>query len=142
MRRTVVVLILSCTFVWAQSTAQISGTVKDPTGAVLPGAGVTATQTDTGISRMAVTDETGSFFLPNLATGPYKIEVALPGFRTYVQTGIVLQVNSNPVINAVLAVGQVAEQIEVQANAALVETRSKGVIGPATVTSRSSGAVW
>jgi len=106
-----------------QSTAQISGTVKDQSGAVLPGAGVTATNTDTGIARATVSDETGSFFLPNLATGPYKIEVELPGFRTYIQTGIVLQVNSSPVINAVLTVGQITEQIEVEANAALVETQ-------------------
>ena len=53
--------------------------------------------------------------------------LALPGFRTYVQTGIVLQVNANPVINAVLEVGQISDQIEVQADAALVETRSTGV---------------
>jgi hypothetical protein len=55
------------------------------------------------------------------------LEVALPGFRTFVQTGIVLQVNSNPVINALLQVGQVSEQVEVQANAGLVETRNAGI---------------
>src|SRR6185295_19237465 len=109
--------------IWAQATAQISGTVKDQTGAVLPGVEVTATQTDTGIARTAVTNETGSFVLPNLALGPYKLEATLPGFRTYAQTGIVLQVNSNPVVNPVLEVGQVTEQVEVQANATLVETR-------------------
>ena len=59
--------------------------------------------------------------------GPYRIEAGLPGFRTFVQTGIVLQVNSNPVINPVLEVGQVSEQVEVQANAAMVETRNAGV---------------
>ena len=83
---------------WAQGTAQISGTVRDQTGAVLPGVEVTATQTDTGINRTTVTNETGSYVLPNLMLGPYRLEAALPGFRTYVQTGIVLQVNSNPVV--------------------------------------------
>src|SRR5262245_29312598 len=112
---------------WAQATAQISGTVKDQSGAVLPGTEITATQTETGITRNTISNETGSYVLSNLAVGPYRLEVALPGFRTYVQTGIVLQVNSNPVINAVLEVGQVAEQVEVQANASLVETRSVGV---------------
>src|SRR3954467_7689078 len=102
---------------WAQATAQISGTVKDQTGAVLPGVEVTATQTDTGISRTTVTNETGSYVLPNLALGPYRLEAALPGFRTYAQTGIVLQVNSNPVVNPTLEVGQVSETVEVQANA-------------------------
>ena len=51
----------------------------------------------------------------------------MPGFRTYLQSGIVLQVNASPVINIVLEVGQVAEQVEVQANAALVDTRNSTV---------------
>ena len=123
------VCLLSGGVVFGQATAQISGVVKDQTGAVLPGAEVTATQTDTGIARMTITNETGSYVLPSLALGPYRLEVALPGFRTFVQTGIVLQVNSNPVINASLEVGQVSEQVEVQANAALVETRSTSVGG-------------
>src|SRR5262245_60479971 len=115
------------TAVFAQATAQISGTVTDQSNAVLPGAEITATQTETGVARTAVSNETGSYVLPNLPLGPYKVEVSLPGFRTFVRTGIVLQVNSNPVLNAVLEVGQKTELIEVQANAALVETRSVGV---------------
>ena len=113
--------------VWAQATAQISGAVQDQSGAVLPGVEITATQTDTGVSRMTITNETGSYVLPNLPLGPYRLEAALPGFRTFVQTGIVLQVGSNPTLNVVLEVGQVSEQVEVQANAALVETRSLSV---------------
>ena len=112
---------------WAQATAQIGGTVKDQTGAVLPGVEVTVTQTETGATRTAVTNETGSYQIPNLPIGPYKLEAGLPGFRTYAQTGIVLQVNASPVINPVLEVGQVTEQVNVEANAALVETRSSGV---------------
>src|SRR5437763_7964441 len=121
--------VLGCPMVWAQavSTSQISGTVKDQTGAVLPGAEVAATQTETGAKRTVVSDETGSYTLTSLPIGPYRLEVMLPGFRTYVQTGITLQVNSNPVIPVVLAVGQVSEQVEVSADAALVETRSTGI---------------
>ena len=118
---------LTCASVWAQATAQISGTVTDPTGALIPGVEVTATQTGTGISRTTVTNETGSYVLPALPLGPYRLEAALPGFQTYAQTGIVLQVNSSPAINVVLEVGQVAQTIEVQANAALVETRTVGI---------------
>jgi len=121
------VLMLGCAVVWGQATAQISGTVRDQSGAVLPGVEISATQTDTAIVRTTVTNETGSYVLPNLAVGPYKLEAALPGFRTFVQNGIVLQVNGSPVINPVLEVGQVSEQVEVQANAALVETRNAGV---------------
>src|SRR6185295_6504267 len=85
------------------------------------------TQTDTGISGMTVSNETGVYILPTLPLGPYRMEAALPGFRTFVQTGIVLQVGSNPTINVVLEVGQVSEQVEVESNAALVETRSVSV---------------
>src|SRR5438477_796469 len=119
--------VMTCNSVWAQATAQISGAVQDQSGAVLPGAEVTATQTDTGVSRMTITNETGHYVLTNLPLGPYRLEAGLPGFRTFVQTGIVLQVNSSPAINPILEVGQVSEQVEVQANAALVETRSVGV---------------
>ena len=82
--RGMLVFILSCGAAWAQgvSTAQMSGVVKDATGAVLPGAEVDATQTDTGLKRSAITDETGSSHLTNLPVGPYKVEVILPGFRT------------------------------------------------------------
>ena len=116
MRRLIFVLfgglaisVLNCAGVWAQSTAQISGTVMDQTRAVLPGVEISATQTDTGITRNAITNETGSYELPNLPIGPYRLEVTLPGFRTFVQSGIILQVNSNPVINAVLEIGQIIE---------------------------------
>jgi hypothetical protein len=118
---------LACPVLWSQATGQINGTVKDQSGAVLPGVEISASQTETGVSRNSVSDETGLFVLPNLPIGPYKLDASLPGFRSYVQTGIVLQVNSNLLINVTLEVGQVSEQVEVQANAALVETRNVGV---------------
>ena len=111
----------------AQSTAQISGTVKDQSGALLPGVQVTATQTATGFARSTVTNEMGAYTLTELPVGPYKLEGTLSGFRTFVQSGIVLQVGSSPVMNISLEVGQVTETIEVQANAALVETRQTGI---------------
>ena len=111
----------------AVATAQISGTVKDQSGAVLAGVDVEATQTATGATRTVISSEDGGYVLANLPIGPYMLEVSLPGFRTYVQTGIVLQVNSNPTIDPVLSVGQVSETVEVQADAALVETRNTGV---------------
>src|SRR5436853_6806136 len=123
----VLISLMACTSLWAQATAQISGTVRDQSSAVLPGVEITATQTETGVARKTITNETGAYVLPNLLLGPYKLEAALQGFRTFVQSGIVLQVNSSPVINPVMEVGQVSEQVEVQANAALVETSNVGI---------------
>jgi hypothetical protein len=112
---------------WAQATAGLAGRVTDEGGAVLPGVTVTATQVDTGFTRSVVTDGTGAWTMPNLPIGPYRLEVALPGFRTYVQTGIVLQVDATPTINAVLAVGNLEETIVVEAAAPIVDVRSAGI---------------
>ena len=96
-------------------------------GAVLPGVTVTATQTDTGLTRSVVTDADGTYVLPNLPTGPYRLEATLQGFRTYSQTGIVLQVAATPSINVVLGIGSLEETVSVEAAAPLVDVRSAGI---------------
>ena len=113
--------------VWAQATAQISGTIGDQSGAILPGVKVTATQIDTGASRTAMTNAAGLYVLPSLPLGPYRLEASLAGFRTFAQTGIVLQVGSNPVINFKMDVGQIEQTVEVKADVSAIETRSLGV---------------
>ena len=121
------ILVLTSGSAWAQATAQLSGTVRDESGAVLPGVTVTATQADTGVTRTVVTDETGAYVLSNLPLGPYRLEVALQGFRTYVQTGIVLQVGASPVLNPVLGLGSLEESVTVDAAAPLVDVQSAGI---------------
>jgi hypothetical protein len=119
--------IFACASVWGQATAQIHGTVQDASGAAVPGAEVKATQTETGIARTVASGADGGYVLSNLATGPYQVEVTKEGFTKYVQSGIVLQVNSDPAIDPALKVGQLTEQVVVEASGALVETRSSGV---------------
>ena len=133
-------IILTVTpFAWAQATAQLNGRVTDESGAVLPGVSVTVTQTDTGFTRTVVTDGEGAYVMPNLPTGPYRLEVTLQGFRTYVQTGIVLQVGATPTINAALAVGNLEETVSVEAAAPLVDVRSAGFNWGNPVTNFNSG---
>jgi hypothetical protein len=121
------IVLLTSALAWAQATAALNGRVTDESGAVLPGVTVTVTQTDTGFMRTAVTEGDGVYALPNLPTGPYRLEVALQGFKTYVQTGIVLQVGATPTINAVLGVGNLEETVAVEAAAPLVDVRSAGI---------------
>ncbi len=109
------------------SSAQVSGVVRDSSGGALPGADVTVTKVDTGAVRSVVTAADGAFVLPNLPVGPYQLKVALQGFNTYVQDGIVLQVSSNPQINVTLAVGTVSELVTVTANTTMIETHSTGI---------------
>lgn len=121
------VCLVSCFGLYAQSISQISGTVKDATGSAIPGAAVTVTQTDTGVSRTAQTGASGDYSLPSLPIGPYRMEVKKEGFSTYVQSGIVLQVDTAPTIDPVLKVGAITESVQVEAAAAMVETHSTGV---------------
>jgi hypothetical protein len=120
-------LILTSSVAWAQATAQLNGRVTDTSGAALPGVTVTATQSDTSFTRTAVTDEAGAWLMPNLPIGPYRLEMSLQGFRTFVQTGIVLQVNTTPVINATLAIGNLEETVTVEGATPLVDVRSAGI---------------
>ena len=77
--------VLGCGALLGQgSTAQISGTVTDPSGAVLPGVEITATQTETAGNRTTVSNETGAYVLPNLPVGPYRLEAALPMSHLFV----------------------------------------------------------
>ena len=119
--------VLTCGTAWAQAVSQISGSVRDQTGAVVPDVEITAIQTDTGVRRTAVTNGAGEFVIPNLQIGPYRIEAAKGGFKTYVQTGIELLVGSNPVIPVTLGVGDVTQSVQVEANATLVQTQKLGV---------------
>jgi Carboxypeptidase regulatory-like domain len=120
-------LFMTCAAAWAQGTAQIHGTVQDSTGAAIPAADVKATQTDTGVSRSTMTGADGGYVLTNLPLGPYRIDVTKQGFTTAVQSGIVLQVGNDLAVNIAMQVGAVTEEVNVQANAALVETRNLGV---------------
>ncbi len=119
-------LTLFCAGLSAQ-TSQIQGSVKDSSGAAVPGATLKATQTETGAVRNATSGAEGDYILSNLPTGPYRLEVGKAGFSTYVQTGIVLQVDSSPTVDIALKVGAVSEQVQVEANAALVETQNTSI---------------
>jgi hypothetical protein len=127
MLRFAFIFTFSCAALFAQATSQIQGVVRDATGSAVPGADVKATQTDTGTVRSATSAADGGYVLSNLAIGPYRLEVGKAGFATYVQTGIVLQVNTNPTIDVSLSLGAVSQTVQVEANAGQVETENTSV---------------
>ncbi len=111
----------------AQETATVTGTVTDATGALIPGAEVTATNNNTGISRLAISGETGSYTLQALQPGPYTIVASLPGFS---DAGIEINLSSNQTYreNFELQVGTVATAVEVISDAdALLATTGASV---------------
>ena len=87
----------------------IAGTVKDETGAVIPGANVTVRQTETGATREVVTDSAGRYTATNVAPGPYEVTAALEGFSTIVRSGIRLTVGREAVVDFTLSAGQVQD---------------------------------
>ncbi len=121
--------LLGVVALWGQaaSTSQISGLVLDPAGLVVSGVKVTVANTDTGVSRTATSGADGEYTIVDLPPGGYELKAGKQGLSTYVQSGIVLQVNVNPQINIPLRTGSVSEEVTVVANAAMVETESAGV---------------
>ena len=118
---------LSASLAFGQATAQIHGTVLDMSGAGVPGATLKATQTETGVTRTTTSGADGGYVLSNLPLGPYNIEVTRDGFSTAVESGIVLQVNSDPTLTIAMKIGGVSERVTVEATATQVESRSIGV---------------
>src|SRR6266566_4391732 len=109
------------------TTASISGVITDSTGAVIPGIEATATQQETQFTRSAVGDETGHYRIDFLPLGIYRIDVTTPGFKKFSQAGIVLDVNRNARVDAVLEVGGVAEEVSITADAPRVNTSDASI---------------
>ena len=105
-------------------TASISGTVTDPSGAVIAGATVVAANLDTAVTTTVNTNAQGFYSFQELPLGKYSITVTQAGFKSYVQTGIVLNVNDALVIDVALQVGQATEKVEVLSSALHVDTES------------------
>jgi len=123
-------LILVHQFALAQVTrGTISGTVKDETGAVLPGVSITIGHVDTGVIRETVSSDEGSYFAPNLAIGNYQVRAELPGFSTAVRTGITLTVGRQAIVDLVLQVGAITDEVTVTGEAPLVESTTSSVGG-------------
>src|SRR5216684_2992727 len=111
----------------AQTFGEITGEVKDQSGAVAPNAAITATNTATNASRATRTNEAGIYSIPALNPGTYQVKVEAPGFQPMVRNDIELQVQQTARIDFTLAVGQLAQTVEVSGTAALLATENATV---------------
>ncbi len=105
----------------ADVTARLSGVILDPSGATVAGAAVAAINDATGLRSAAVTSEMGRYVLLQLPVGSYHLEVEAPGFRKYLQQGIVLAANQSARNDITMILGTVSDQITVQAEASIVD---------------------
>lgn len=122
----VVLVMTFCTYpLHAQVTgATLTGSVTDPSGAVIPNAQVSVKNTATGVVREVVTDSAGIYSAPNLLPGSYDVSASASGFSTSFWTGITLTVGAAQVLNFPLQVGQAAQRVEVQSAAPAVDLAS------------------
>src|SRR3989475_8513139 len=119
----------SC-LVFAQgSTGAISGVVRDASGAVIPGVTVTAKHIESGLTRSAVSSETGGYNFQLLPVGAYEITTELPGFKQEVRRGINLVVGQQAVVDLTLEVGAPAESVTVTGEAPIVNTTLASTAG-------------
>src|SRR6266853_786014 len=114
--------------IWsAQTFGEITGEVRDASGAVVPRAAVAATNTATNASRTTVTNAEGIYSFPALNPGTYQVKVEAPGFQTAVRSNIELQVQQTARVDFTLVVGQAAQTVEVSSTALLLATESATV---------------
>jgi hypothetical protein len=115
-------LAVSATAAFAQTTASIRGTITDQSGAVVAGAKVALTNAGTGVSRVKMSTADGSYLFDYVQVGTYKVSVEKSGFTTFVQDGIVLELNQNGRLDVALKIGQETQTVEVTSNIAQVDT--------------------
>ena len=106
------------------TTADLVGTIKDSSHAVLPGARVTVTNQATGVSRSATTGPDGNYIFTSLQPGTYTLSAEIAGFRKVERTGVQLQVNQRAQIDLDLEVGQLGETLVIEGTAPLLESQS------------------
>ena len=118
----------ACATLFAQSfTGSIQGSVKDPAGALIPGATLLVTNTGTNARAQVQTDAVGVYSALLLPPGSYRVEASAPGFKKFVQDGITLQVQQQARVDITLTVGEVTESVTVSADAALLDTASSTI---------------
>jgi len=106
----------------AQTGGAITGEVRDQSGALVPNATITVTNTATNVARTTTTNTAGLYNFPALVPGPYQVKAQAAGFATAVASNIELQVQQTARVDLALAVGQATQTVEVSANAALLTT--------------------
>ena len=132
-----VMLIMPALWGQTSSTAALTGTVTDPTGAVIANATVTATNTANGQVRTATTGADGVYKINLLPPGTYSVKFEAAGFETSEVPSVQLDVTETPVLNRTLTVGAQSQQVTVEAETETVQTASSAlgtVVAPQTVT--------
>src|SRR4030095_16711416 len=118
-------LLVACAsgVIWGQAvTATLVGTITDASGAVMVNTKVSATETNTGVSRAATTNESGNYSFTNLPPGTYSVTAEQTGFKKAARAGVDVVVNATTRVDLTLTPGQITETVQVTAEATLLQT--------------------
>src|SRR4030095_9191971 len=126
-RMILAVLLMTPVSVFAQGLGRIAGTVVDPSGALVPGVKITATEVGTKLSRSALSDEQGLFVIPSLRPAIYDVVAELPGFRNFTQRGVTLLADQSLTVNITLQVGTPSETVTVESAPPAVNTTTSAL---------------
>jgi len=113
-----------CAYAQSTGTGTITGFVTDPSQAMVPGVTITVTDLATGLQRTTITNENGVYVVPALPVGTYQVKAAMTGFKSYLQSGVIVNAESRVTVNIRLEVGQVVESVQVTEAAPLVSTET------------------
>ena len=128
---------------FAQATGNIRGTVVDPSGAVIPGAEVSAVNTATTVSRSVTTNQDGIYVFPDLAIGTYSLSISRDGFKTEKRSGIQLLTAQTIDLRIQLPIGSATQSVEVSVDGPLIQTTSSAVQTSVEQTEvREAAAQW
>ncbi len=114
------------------ATGRVIGTVTDPSGAAVPGANVTVTNTATQASRVSTTDQDGNYQVLQVPIGPYRVRVEAAGFSTYQTEAVELRINQSLRFDVHMELGTNRQVVEVAVSAAPVETVNSSLGGSVT----------
>lgn len=121
-------VLMSCSMAWAQQDmGSVTGTVRDPTGAILPGVRVTATETATGTTTETTTNAEGLYTLPALKIGAYRVAAELGGFKRAVADAVQISAQSRVRVDLQLELGAMTEEVAVRADAPLLQTETSSL---------------
>ncbi|HEY3128460.1 MAG TPA: TonB-dependent receptor, partial [Acidobacteriota bacterium] len=126
--------VFAVTFAQISSTSRIEGTVRDNSGSIVPGAEITVTNTQTGATYKALTNDEGAFSVPALPVGIYKVAASVPGFKTVAVENVKLEVGIPANVNIILTVGEISEQVTVIGGSEIIQTTSTNIA--TTITGR------
>jgi hypothetical protein len=113
---------------WPQTQlATVSGTITDPSGAVVPGVSVTIVSQGTGLKRSAPTDTAGEYRFAGLPTGNYSLRIERTGFQSQIREGVELTSAAEVMINSQLAIGDLSQQATVSANIAEIDSTTSTI---------------